>query len=564
VTPPPPRPDPRADAALAACLLAVDPRGLGGAVLRAWAGVERERWLALFRALLPETTPWRRLPPGIGDEALLGGLDLAATLGLGRPVRRPGLLEQAAGGVLLLPMAERLSRGLAARLAAGQEAHGLLLLALDEGMEEEEAPPPGLLDRLAFFPDLAAPPADPPFDAAAVAAARRRLADVAAGDAVIEAILATASACGVASLRAPAFALRAARAHAALHGRAEVTAEDATPAVRLVLGPRATVLPAPPEEEEETPPDPPPPPGEAEPSPERDPAGQGRMEDVVQAAVAANLPAQLLASLAAATLRARQPSSGRQGAERVSLRRGRPIGTRPGEPRDGARLALLETLRAAVPWQRLRPPPPRGRLAIRREDLRIRRFREHAESTAVFVVDASGSAALHRLAEAKGAVELLLAECYARRDRVAVIAFRGQGAELLLPPTHALARARRALAGLPGGGASPLAAGLEAAGALAAQERRAGRSPFLVVLTDGRANIARDGRPGREAAEADALAVARRLRAEAHPVLIVDTAPRPQPFARGLAAEAGGRSLVLPQARAETLAAAVRQGMAAR
>jgi magnesium chelatase subunit D len=564
VTPPPPRPDPRADAALAACLLAVDPRGLGGAVLRAWAGVERERWLALFRALLPETTPWRRLPPGIGDEALLGGLDLAATLGLGRPVRRPGLLEQAAGGVLLLPMAESLSRGLAARLAAGQEAHGLLLLALDEGMEEEEAPPPGLLDRLAFFPDLAAPPADPPFDAAAVAAARRRLADVAAGDAVIEAILATASACGVASLRAPAFALRAARAHAALHGRAEVTAEDATPAVRLVLGPRATVLPAPPEEEEETPPDPPPPPGEAEPSPERDPAGQGRMEDVVQAAVAANLPAQLLASLAAATLRARQPSSGRQGAERVSLRRGRPIGTRPGEPRDGARLALLETLRAAVPWQRLRPPPPRGRLAIRREDLRIRRFREHAESTAVFVVDASGSAALHRLAEAKGAVELLLAECYARRDRVAVIAFRGQGAELLLPPTHALARARRALAGLPGGGASPLAAGLEAAGALAAQERRAGRSPFLVVLTDGRANIARDGRPGREAAEADALAVARRLRAEAHPVLIVDTAPRPQPFARGLAAEAGGRSLVLPQARAETLAAAVRQGMAAR
>ncbi|MFN3447282.1 MAG: magnesium chelatase subunit D [Roseococcus sp.] len=564
MTPPPPRPDPRADAALAACLLAVDPRGLGGAVLRARAGVERERWLALFRALLPETTPWRRLPPGIGDEALLGGLDLAATLGLGRPVRRPGLLEQAAGGVLLLPMAERLSRGLAARLAAGQEAHGLLLLALDEGVEEEEAPPPGLLDRLAFFPDLAAPPADPPFDAAAVAAARRRLADVAAGDAVIEAILATASACGVASLRAPAFALRAARAHAALHGRAEVTAEDAAPAVRLVLGPRATVLPAPPEEEEETPPDPPPPPGEAEPSPERDPAGQGRMEDVVQAAVAANLPAQLLASLAAATLRARQPSSGRQGAERVSLRRGRPIGTRPGEPRDGARLALLETLRAAVPWQRLRPPPPRGRLAIRREDLRIRRFREHAESTAVFVVDASGSAALHRLAEAKGAVELLLAECYARRDRVAVIAFRGQGAELLLPPTHALARARRALAGLPGGGASPLAAGLEAAGALAAQERRAGRSPFLVVLTDGRANIARDGRPGREAAEADALAVARRLRAEAHPVLIVDTAPRPQPFARGLAAEAGGRSLVLPQARAETLAAAVRQGMAAR
>jgi magnesium chelatase subunit D len=556
-------PPPREDATLSACLLAVDPAGLGGAVLRARPGVERERWLALFRALVPEDTALRRLPPHIGDDALLGGLDLSATLHLGRPVRRAGLLEQAAEGVLVMPMAERLTRATAARLTAGQEAHRYAMLALDEGLEEDEATPPALLDRLAFLPDLAEPPAEAPFDAAAIRTARAALPHVTASDEVIEAILATASACGVAALRAPALALKAARAHAALHGRAAVTAEDAAPAVRLVLGPRASILPASPEEA--APPEPPPPPPEdADPSAERDPAEQGRMEDVIQQAVAATLPAQMLASLGGATLRARQPSSGKQGAERISFQRGRPIGHRPGEPRNGARLALLDTLRAAVPWQKLRPAPPHARLAIRREDFRIRRFREHSESTAVFVVDASGSAALHRLAEAKGAVELLLAECYARRDRVAVVAFRGQGAELLLSPTHSLVRARRALAGLPGGGASPLASGLDAALTLARQEKRAGRTPFVIVLTDGRANMARDGRTGREAAEGDALAVAKLLRAGAHSVLIVDTAPRPQPFARTLAAEAGGRSLVLPQARADSLAAAVRGEMGPR
>lgn len=555
-------PTPREDAALAACLLAVDPGGLGGAVLRARPGVERDRWLGLLQSLLPSGTALRRLPPGVADDALLGGLDLTATLATGRPVQRAGLLEASADAVLVMPMAERLTRPTAARLNAGQERHGYAMLALDEGLEEDEAPPPALLDRLAFCPDLSEPPAPAPHDAAAIAAARARLPGVDSPEPVIEAILATAMAAGILSLRAPALALRAARAAAALGGRDAPNAEDATLAVRLVLGPRATILPeAPPEQEA-----PPPPPQEPEaerPDDATDLAQRGQMEDVVQEAREVPLPAQLLASLAAATLRLRAPSSGRTGAERISLKRGRPVGSRPGEPRNGARIALLDTLRAAAPWQRLRPAPPRARVAVRREDFRIRRFREHSESTAIFVVDASGSAALHRLAEAKGAVEMLLAECYARRDRVGVIAFRGAAAETLLAPTHSLVRAKRALAGLPGGGASPLASGLDAALAMARLEKRAGRTPLIVTLTDGRANMARDGSSGRAAAEADALAVAKLLRAEGHSVLIVDTAPRPQPFATTLAAEAGGRALVLPQARAEVLAGAVRHAIGA-
>ncbi|UPY35321.1 magnesium chelatase subunit D [Sediminicoccus sp. KRV36] len=553
-------PSPGEDAAMAACLLAVDPVGLGGAVLRCRPGFERDRWLATLRALLPQDMPQRRLPPGIGDDALLGGLDLTATLAKGRPVQRPGLLEATAEGILVMPMAERLSRATAARLTLGQEAHRYAMVALDEGLEDE-APPPALADRLAFQPDLSEPPAVSLFNGGQVAAARARLAKVESDDALIEAILGTAMAAGIASLRAPALALRAARASAALHGRTAPDASDAQLAVRLVLGPRATMLPAPadqppPEQPPETPPEP-------EAKTEQEPKTSDKLEDVVLAAERALLPAQLLASLAEAGLRARAPTAGREGAERISLKRGRPIGTRPGEPRNGARIALLETLRAAAPWQKLRPRAEHAVIAVRREDFRIKRFRENSESTAIFVVDASGSAALNRLAEAKGAVELLLAECYSRRDRVAVIAFRGKAAEMLLPPTQSLVRAKRALAGLPGGGASPLASGLDVALTMARLERRAGRTPLIVVLTDGRANMARDGRTGRPIAEEDALAVAKLLRAENHTTLIVDTAPRPQPFSTTLATAAGGRCLPLPQAGAQALAGAVRLGMMA-
>jgi magnesium chelatase subunit D len=134
---------------------------------------------------------------------------------------------------------------------------------------------------------------------------------------------------------------------------------------------------------------------------------------------------------------------------------------------------------------------------VRKDDFRVTRYRQRSETTTIFVVDASGSAALHRLAEAKGAVELLLADCYVRRDRVAMVAFRGPGAELLLPPTRSLVRAKKGLAALPGGGGTPLASGIDAAIGLADGVRRRGGTPVIVILTDGRANVTRAGIGGR-------------------------------------------------------------------
>ena len=555
----------------AAALVALDPAGTG-VVLRARPGPVREAWLDRLRALLPAGAPVTRLPAGIADDALLGGLDLPATLRTGRPVAQAGLLARSDGGVVLVPMAERLAPGTAARIAQGLDAGAVEvardgvatrcparfgLVLLDEGEGEDEAVPPGLADRIALHLDLDAVPvaalgASPPHPDLAAA---REVRPETTPDAS-ETLCALAAQLGIASLRAPLLALRVARLHAALEGRAAVGEPDLAAAAVLVLAPRARAWPQEEEQDERTGEDAPPA-DEAEGDDDRHEGRQGE-EDRLLAAVAASLPPGLLARLLAGDgPRIHGAGAGRAGAA-AAAPRGRPVGARPGDPRRG-RLALIETLRAAAPWQRLRRGDGEARLRITADDLRIRRLVQRRETTTIFAVDASGSAALERLAEAKGAVEQLLAECYVRRDRVALVAFRGRGADLLLVPTRSLVRAKRALAALPGGGGTPLACGIEAAARLAATERRGGRSPVVLLLTDGRANIDRAGRPGRAQAGADALAAARTLAAEGIRALVIDTAARPQDSARALAAAMRAGYLALPQADAARLARAVRE-----
>ena len=162
-----------------------------------------------------------------------------------------------------------------------------------------------------------------------------------------------------------------------------------------------------------------------------------------------------------------------------------------------------------------------------------------------------------RLAEAKGAVELLLAQAYARRDHVALIAFRGTTAEVLLPPTRSLVQTKRRLAALPGGGATPLAAGLQAAMELADQARRRGLTPTIALLTDGRANIALDGSANRAMAATDALKLARALRVTGVDGIVIDTGNRPEPGLKTLSQTLGGTYLALPRADAKRLSVAM-------
>lgn len=548
---------PWARAEVAVTLLAVDPGGLGGLWVQARAGAVRDRVVAALAAL---PRPLRRIHPGIADEALYGGVDLAASLAAGRSVAARGVLADEPA--LLLAMAERTPGGLAVRLGQWLDRAGAgCVVALDESAGPDEGLPAALADRLGFYLDLSGigwgGSREIRVDAARLASARARLPGVRCPEGAAEAMARAAASLGIASLRAPLLALAAARASAAWRGGDVVGEEDLALAAGLVLAHRALPEAEVPEEEA------PPPPAEGEgetPAPDEITIPD---EMLIEAARAA-LPADLLARLAAArAARAAKGVSG-TGDIRKGNRRGRPLPSRPGHPDGQARIDPVATLRAAAPWQAVRRAQSPGRtgLLIRPSDFRLRRFQELSDRVLIFTVDASGSAALARLGEAKGAIELLLAQAYARRDHVALVAFRGTGAEVLLPPTRSLVQTKRRLAGLPGGGGTPLAAGLRLAGEVARLCRGRGMTPTVALLTDGRANIALDGRADRGTAVEEAARMARGLAAAGVPGVVIDTAIRPQPDLARLAAEMGAAYLPLPRADARRMSAALAGALA--
>jgi len=583
------------DALWAAAALCVDPTGLRGVWLRAPHGPVRDEWLTLLSSLHPAL---RRLPGHADSERLLGGLDLGATLHAGRAVYQPGVLTQPTPTLLLLPMAERLPDDTAAILGQvldmGQVNAGrhqaaqdtfIGLVALDESLEDEPPMAGGLQERLGIWLDLRhmgrAGGEDehtrwlldnlPSMDLSAL---REHALNMPLDDVVLRAVCQTAEALGVHSLRAALATVRLARLLAALRGSDQVQDEDWGRAARLVLTPRATRVPTPddqqaappePEPPNESPPEEPPaddPLEHTPPDPLPDPPASElqEMAEVLLEAALASLPADVLAQLAQANTPA--PSGrgqGRSGTRKPSFLRGTPMPPRPGNPRQGARLHILATLNAAVPRQKLRrlPSHSRAKLAIRTEDFHVHRYAEHSPTCLIFAIDASGSAALHRLAEAKGAVELLLTQSYARRDQVCVIGFRGTQAEVLLPPTKSLVRAKRSLSGLPGGGGTPLARAIEQSLQVALAEKRLGHTPSLVMLSDGRPNVTLQGQGGRAQALEDALTLARAWRSHHLSAIWLDTSARPEPQAQQLALAMGARYVPLPMANSNRMAQAV-------
>ncbi|GFE49450.1 magnesium-chelatase 60 kDa subunit [Roseobacter cerasinus] len=528
-------------------LLRAAPDYLGGAVIRMRAGPDRDAVLAGMAPL-----PLRKIHPGISDDQLLGGLDLTATLSTGRLAQRPGLFD--APCMALLTMAERCETELAAKLAHQLDREfGHCLIALDEGAEPDECVPAALADRLPFYisPEGRRPEG---WSADNAGADTCDPGQVSATLEDAQTLTVIAAQFGIASLRAPLLALRAARVHAAVNGRTAVDRMDLEVAARLVYPHRATKVP----DETEPPADTPEPPPQEE---QQDATGDGLSlpeGDMIVDAVKALLPADVLAGLGQSGAGASRAGTG-AGQKRVGNRRGRPLSPRPGRLDGRARIDLVATLRAAAPWQPLRRQQQQmaDRLLIRPSDIRVKRYQDHSDRLLVFAVDASGSAALARLNEAKGAVELLLAQAYAARDHVALIAFRGTGADILLPPTRSLVQTKRRLATLPGGGGTPLAAGLQAASLLALQNRAKGLTPSLIVLTDGRANIALDGEGDRSRAGQDAKQVARLIQTQGLHSLLIDTGTRPHTGLRDLAACMGGTYLALPRADAQRLTTAV-------
>lgn len=573
---------PRAE--ICALLFAVDPLGFGGVVLRAQPGPPRDGWLQHVRQLLTERGCWRRIPVGISNDRLLGGLDFSATLSTGEPVYMSGVLAASDGGVIELAMAERMQQDRAALLAGvldqresehpsgdvdRRQSCRFGVIAIDEGLEDDDGLDTDLADRLAFQLDSADLVAVTEFSAIASSVviddARERLSTIEVSDEVLRSLAVTSASLGISSLRGDLFAIRASKALAALRGESRVSDDDVTLAAQLVLAHRAQYIPmdnSEAENDEQEASDADQSADENEPESSDDDTGQRHLDDVVMEATRAAIPADLLS--AAADFRRAADSGrgrGRAGKLKHDRRTGRVVGSMLVDKMPEGRLHLLATLRAALPWQRIRRATDNRaqKIIFAKSDMRVARHKDRNESTTIFVVDASGSQAAQRLSEVKGAIELLIADCYVRRDQVALIAFRKKEAELLLAPTRALARAKRALAEMPAGGGTPLSAGIDQARLLVDVVRRQGRTPQVVFLTDGRANVSRDGSEGHEQATEEAIHAARLFRTLGLRPIVIDTSRRPRPKAREFADALAAAYVPLPQANAASINSIVGQ-----
>ncbi len=514
-------------------LLAVEPR-LQGVILAASAGTGKSTLARGVQLLLnDETIPFIEIPPSIDAENLLGGLDLEATLRTGQMVMQPGVLARAHGGVAYVDGLNLLT----------DASTNLLLTTLDQGelqVEREslslrsaaefsligsydpaEGPPRRhLLDRVGLLVML---PNE--FDAnqrqdvirrnllplsddweddiifmqGMVQAAREQLPQITISDEQIGQLSVTALKYGVEGHRVDLFAVWTACAAAALSLRDEVTDEDLTIAARLVILPRATQMPAPETNE------PPPPSPKSEPeTPDSNPTDTDSEEESETAPpdTLALPPEQILEALASElpedleTLPFRQLRRGRTGSRgSTEGKRGRHVRSIPGDPKR-ARIDITSTLRTAAPWQQMRTTSKnqtkdhQRHIKLEMSDIRVKQYRSKAGALFCFAVDASGSMALHRMRQAKGAIHVLLQKAYVNRDKVALISFRGDQAELLMPPTQSVELARRALDLLPTGGGTPLASALLLADDVAQQAKSRGIFQTVVImLTDGRANV---------------------------------------------------------------------------
>ncbi|QWF78348.1 putative cobaltochelatase [Amycolatopsis sp. CA-230715] len=549
------------------------------------------------------------LPVGAAEDRVVGSLNLERALGEGVTDYQPGLLAAAHRGLLYVDEVNLLHDHLVDTLldaaAMGRAtveregvsvSHAARFVLIGTMNPEEGELRPQLLDRFGLTVEVAssrdpaqrvevvrrrlAYESDPDTFAASYAeadatlaieieAAQRFLPEVVLTDAALRQIAEVCAAFEVDGMRADIVTARTAVAHAAWAGRAEVSTEDIRVAARLALPHRRRRNPfdAPGIEEEQLeqalsdaeppeqgPDDDGPGSGAEPPSTEDEPTGSpgeqsGGGGGTDTSTVGAGKPyrAKLLAVSGTG-----EGAQGRR--SRAVTDTGRTVGVQPSSVREG-RPHLLATVRAAAPHQRARGRSGTG-LVLRGSDLRFARREGKEGNLVLFCVDASGSmGARSRMREVKAAVLSLLLDAYQRRDKVGLVTFRGNAAELALPPTISVEAAAARLETLPTGGRTPLAEGLLKAEHVLRVERLRDprRRPLLVVVTDGRATSGAD-------AVAHSRAAAGLLAGQGIASVVMDCETGKMRLGLGAAlAEAlGAERLPLAEVAAESLTGAVR------
>lgn len=218
--------------------------------------------------------------------------------------------------------------------------------------------------------------------------------------------------------------------------------------------------------------------------------------------------------------------SGKRHDSRTVQKRGRSVGAVYPNRKQRTDVAFDATIRAAAPYQLIRNKKDGVAFAIELDDLRLKKRENRVGSTLLFVVDASGSMlARKRMAAVKGGILHLLRDSYVKRDRIGMIAFRRDEAELVLPVTRSIDTASKHLRDIPTGGRTPLAAGLNLAYKVLQAEKRRNHDtiPTLIFVTDGRANQSPSGLSAYSDIWNECLEAASCIRLAGISCLVIDT-----------------------------------------